>query len=155
MELQRLKINDNIYTLDPMNPLEGMEFGEKVLGAISPTFAAMYEAFKEEGDQGAMFNHLALALRAGGLTPILKEALNQCFTPENESLRDEAVFNKWFRRHPGDMYQLGVKATWELVKPFISPQLGTMLAGFQTRLNQLNPNTELRCLFQKDGESKQ
>lgn len=132
--IARIKIGDNIYTLQKMNPMDGMEYGTQVLSAISPAFGGLYEAVKDNGDYGKVFAEISKAIKGNDFSALLKTAYKQCFTPENESLADEVAFNRWFRKFPGDMYQLGVQAVYELVKDFFPNQLATIASAVQSKL---------------------
>lgn len=132
--LIRIKIEDRVYAVHRFNPMDGMEFGTKLLAIISPSFGGIIEITKEGGDPAKVGVELAKAMKDPDLTPMLKQALGQCFTPENESLADEATFNAYFSQHPGDMFQLGVQAAYALVKDFFPSQLATLASDLQTKL---------------------
>lgn len=139
-DLIRIKIEDRVYTIQPFNPLDGMEYGAKLLGLLAPALGGVIELTKEGGDPLKVGGELATVLKNPEVTPLLKQALGQCFTPENQSLADEAVFNAWFRKFPGDMFVLGGKAVWELVKDFLPKPLGITASGLQTSLSQALPS---------------
>ena len=140
-ELTRIKIEDRVYSVMRFNPMDGMEFGTKLLSVIAPSMGGIVEATKEGGDPGKVGAQLAYALKDPSLTPLLRQAFKQCFTPQNESLEDEAVFNKWFAQHPGDMFSLGAQAMWVLVKDFLPSQLTTIVGDFQLSSSLSNLKT--------------
>jgi len=79
------------------------------------------------------------ALKDPDFTALLKRALDQCFTPQNESLSDIVVFNRYFQEHPGDMFELGARAIIGLVKDFLPSHLATSASVMvQANLSKLN-----------------
>lgn len=139
--LIRIKIDERVYAVQHFNPMEGMEFGTKLLSIISPALGGIIEATKEGGDPAKVGVEISKALKDPDLTPMLKQALGQCFTPENESLSDEAVFNTYFSKHPGDMFQLGGQAAYMLVKDFFPSQLASIASDWQTKLSSAKMST--------------
>ena len=57
---------------------------------------------------------------------LVEEAHRRCYTPQNEALRDEVVFNRWFMEHPDQLYGAGLLAVWHLVKDFFPKTLATL-----------------------------
>lgn len=140
--LIRIKIEERVYSIQRFNPMEGMEFGTKLLSVISPAFGGIIESTKDGGDPAKVGVEIARALKDPELAPMLRRAIGQCWTPENESLADEAVFNMHFSKYPSDMFNLGVQATYSLVKDFFPSQLATVASGWQTKLAPIVTKTE-------------
>lgn len=151
----RITVNDKVYTLNKMNPMDGMEYGMEVLGVITPSMGGVMEATKEGGDATKAFLELGKALKDKGATDILKKALKQCYTPEGESLEDIVAFNKWFQAHPGDMFQLAVVAVWHLVKDFLPSQLATIASSWQTKLTVMATANQSASQSQTGGKQGQ
>lgn len=141
MSLIRIKIEDRVYSVQKFNPMEGMEYGTKILALISPALGGVMEAVKESGDATKVGLEFARALKDPEMAPMLKQALGQCFTPENESLADEVTFNRHFSKVPGDLFQLGVQAAYALVKDFFPSQLVTIASAWQEKLNPVSQST--------------
>jgi hypothetical protein len=118
-ELVKVKLEDRVYSVLRFNPIDGLEFGLKIMSVLSGSFGGWFEATKEGGDVAKVGAELSKAFLNPELKPLLRTALSQVFTPENKSLSDEAVFNAWFIRHPEDMFDLSVRASWVLVKDFL------------------------------------
>lgn len=137
--LVKVLIEDRVYNVQKFNPLEGMEFGTQILAIVSPALGGIMEATKDGGDPAKVGTELARSLKDPSLAPLLKRALGQCFTPENESLADEYVFNKYFAAVPQDLFVLGVQAVWVLVKDFFPSQLATLASAWQQQLNPVQP----------------
>lgn len=137
----RIKIEDRIYAVQRFNPLEGMEYGAAIAAVLSPSLGASIGAAQEKDYAKTAMVALSAALKEPNIAPLLKRALGQCFTPQNESLSDEAVFNQYFMKFPQDMFELGVQAAWVLVKDFFPNRLRTLLDGFQIPSN-LSGTTE-------------
>ena len=129
-ELIRIKIEDRVYPCQRFNPMDGMEYGAKIAGLIAPVFTSLSGDNTKDGIAA-----LSTLSRDPLLTPMLKQALGQCFTPQNESLGNEAVFNSWFQKHPGDMFELGIKAVWALVEDFLPSPLAMTAKGLQEKLS--------------------
>lgn len=132
--IYRIKIDERVYAVQPFNPVDGMEFGTKLLGIISPALAGAFELVKDDGEMSRVGLELGKALKDPGLTPLLRQAYKQCFTPDNQSLADEAVFNQWFLKYPQDMFELGVRAAYALVKSFFPSRLATIASGLESKL---------------------
>ena len=147
----RITIGDKVYTVNKLNPMDGLEFGMEVVGVVSPSMGGVLEATREGGDPSKVFVELGKALKDKSAAGILKKALAQCYTPESESLEDIVVFNRWFQAHPGDMFHLAVMATWNLVKDFLPSQLATMAGDWQTKFTISQPASQ----SQPDGKQKQ
>lgn len=135
-EFVRIKIGDNIYTCNMLNPMDALEFGMRAVAVVSPALNGIVEASKTEGDPLRVVTELAKVLKDKEATPLLKEALAQCFTPTNKSLGDEVEFNRWFREHPGDLFHLGALALYHLVKDFFPSQLATMASAMASKMQQ-------------------
>lgn len=130
-EFTRIKIGDCVYICNRMNPLEAMEYGVKVLGLISPALSGVMEATKEGGEAEKVFSELSKSLKDKDAIPLLRQAIGQCFTPDNQSLADELTFNRWFLEHPDHLFHLGAMAVYYLVRPFIPVPLLTTAGAFQ------------------------
>lgn len=133
--LTRIKIEERAYSLTKFAPMDGMEYGTKVMAVVSPALGGLYEATKDGGNAIKMASDFAAVFKDPTLTPLLRQAIGQCFTPKNESLADEYVFNTWFSQHPGDLFQLGVQSAWALVKDFLPSSLVTMASDSQILQN--------------------
>lgn len=116
--MYKVKIGEHVYTIQPFNPIEGLEFGTKLVGVLSPALGGAFELAKESGDMSRIGIELGNAFKDPLLMPMLRQAYNQCFTPDNQSLADEVAFNQWFLKYPQDMFELGVRAAYALVKSF-------------------------------------
>ncbi len=132
--MKKIAIEERVYTLTPFNPMEGMEFGTAVLGIVAPALGGIIESVKEAGDPDKVGAALAASLKDKEIPNLMKRAIGQCFTPQNENLADAATFNKWFIEYPGDMFHLGVKAIWELTKDFFPKPLVTAASGSIAKL---------------------
>ena len=130
----KIKIDDRIYCVRKLSPMEAIDYGLKVATVISPALSGLVEITRESGDQSKALDGLSGALKGGEAGAILKEALRQCFTPENENLADEVTFNRWFQKYPGDMFVLASRAVWDLVKDFLPPMLITRAGEISSNL---------------------
>lgn len=138
-EFTRIKIDDDIYTCNRMNPMEALEFGMGAMGVIAPGMSGVFEATKEGGDVGKVFCELSKVLKDKEALPLIRKAIGQCFTPQNESLADEVTFNRHFQEHPERLFHLGVMAIYHLIRPFIPAQLDTIVSTYQNRLMTVAP----------------
>jgi len=141
------------YAVDLLNPLEALAWGPRVVALLGPSIGKVlsstdFEALKGidlakqgimeaagklQNPLGALFACLG-ELKPEQVTALLNETLQHCYTPQNESLADQSVFNRWFKEYPGDMYPLGVMALVHLVKDFFPSQLVTAASKFQTTM---------------------
>ena len=110
------------YRFEALNPLEAMRFGNRVFKVFGPALLSLASAKK---DGGEMAGEGVLASLAPALSE-MEEALRRCYTPQNEALRDEVVFNRWFMEHPDQLYGAGLLAVWHLVKDFFPKTLATL-----------------------------
>jgi len=148
-----VSVGGNKYAVDLLNPLEALAWGPRVIALLGPSIGKVmgsldFEALKGvdltqqgiaeaagqfKGPLGALFSCLG-ELKPDQVTALLTETLQHCYTPQNESLADMAVFNRWFQEHPGDMYPLGVTALVHLVKDFFPKSLVTTASAFQQKM---------------------
>ena len=144
-DLLRIKIEERVYSVQKFNPMDGMEYGVKLAAMVAPALGGLMAAEeskkKGDADYGKLGADFARSIKDPDLMPMFKKAFGQCWTPENESLGDEAVFNKWFQQHPGDMFELGGRAAFLLSRDFFPSQLGTMLSDYLERLNLASQST--------------
>lgn len=137
-KLIKIKLDDRVYSVVKLNPIDGLEFGLKVMSVLSGSLGGLMEAAKENGDPAKLGAELGKSFASPELAPILRHALNQVFTPENKSLADEAEFNKWFLRFPEDLFILGVKAVWVLIKDFLPKQAVIMITELTAKAQVTN-----------------
>ncbi|MDL2268216.1 hypothetical protein LJC46_09605 [Desulfovibrio sp. OttesenSCG-928-G15] len=135
--IEYIAVGGKRYALDLFNPLDGLAYGNRALAVLGPAIGGMVgsvdifafasvDQAQTALDEAAMGvqGMLASALASCGqvnstdVTMLMNEALRRCYTPQNESLADESVFNRWFREHPEDMYILAAHAMFRLVKDF-------------------------------------
>ncbi len=115
-ELMNFTVNGREYKYHTLSPMEALSFGTKVVQLLSPFLL-----------QGQNVGQAITSLGANeDLPKILKDALGRCYNNKNESLDNEAVFNKWFNEYPEDLFEAGVRATWGLVQPFLPSMLATL-----------------------------
>lgn len=127
-----ITVGDNRYAVEKLNPLEAIAFGNRVLRVAGPALGNMYEAVREGGDFGSVFCTAFAAYESAEVTALMTDALARCYTPRNEPMSNQVVLNSWFREHPGDLYHLGVRAMYELVKDFFPKQLATIASACKT-----------------------
>lgn len=133
--LSFITVNTRRYAIDKLNPLDAVAWGNRVISAIGPSFGGLADAFNEDKNMPASFAKALSSFNHEEVTKLLQDAYQHVYTPENESLADMAVFNAWFRKYPGDLYQVGVMAVYELVKDFFPSQLATAASAFQEKMS--------------------
>ncbi|MBS6142254.1 MAG: hypothetical protein KH745_06615 [Bilophila sp.] len=120
-----------IYRFEALNPLEAVRFGNRVFKVFGPALLSLAAA-KKDGAETAGEGVLAALAPAlsevddDKVSLLIEEALRRCYTPRNEALRDEVVFNRWFMEHPDQLYGAGLLAVWHLVKGFFPKTLATL-----------------------------
>lgn len=147
------------YAMDLLNPIEAIAWGNQALSLFGPSLGKIFESidFKSMEDidldkqglaglanklQAIIAKTLASCgeLKSDEVSKMMNEAIKRCYTPQNEPLGDEAVFNRWFREHPGDLYPLGCMALVHLVKVFFPKQLVTSASDF---LSKMTPSADI------------
>ena len=143
-------VNGRRYTVDLLNPIDAISWGNRALGLFGPLLASVVTvadinkissvadlAGADMGEAWATFGPIissALAscgkLESASASQMMTEAIQQCYTPKNESLADVAVLNSHFREYPQDMFQLGVMALFRLVRDFFPKLPGTAAINF-------------------------
>ncbi len=119
-----------MYRFETLNPLEAVRFGNRVFKVFGPALLSLAAA-KNDGEAAGEGVLAALAPALSGfdddkVSLLIEEALRRCYTPQNEALRDEVVFNRWFMEHPDQLYGAGLLAVWHLVKDFFPKTLATL-----------------------------
>ena len=140
------------YAVDLLNPIDAIAWGNRALALFGPSLGKIVNSIEFDTIQGIdlatmgavevmgkLQGLVAMALascgelKSGEVTELMTEAIKRCYTPQNEALSDMALFNRWFRENPGDLYPLGVMALVHLVKDFFPSQLVTAASGFQAK----------------------
>lgn len=152
--LSFLTVNGRRYAVDLLNPIDAITWGNRALSLFGPSIGKIVNSIDFDALSGIDMLKMGLAevagklqsllsimltscgeLKAAEVSAIMTEAIQRCYTPQNESLGDMAVFNRWFKEHPGDLYPLGAMALVYLVKDFFPSQLVTAASAFQTKKN--------------------
>lgn len=136
-----ITVGGNRYPIDKLNPLDAIDFGSRVAAVVMPTLGGLVGAVDGlNGDpanmklDGKIFREAFIGYKSEETAALMKDALAQCYTPQNEPLNNQAVFNAWFQEHPGDLFQLGAMAVYELVKDFFPSHAATLMTAFQTKM---------------------
>ena len=129
--LGSFSLDDVMYRFETLNPLEAVRFGNRVFKVFGPALLSLAAAKKDDGEAAGEGVLAALAPALSGfdddkVSLLIEEALRRCYTPQNEALRDEVVFNRWFMEHPDQLYGAGLLAVWHLVKDFFPKTLATL-----------------------------
>lgn len=141
------------YAMDLLNPIEAIGWGNRALSLFGPSLGKIFESIDFKGMEELELDKTGLAglaaklqgligktlascgeLKSEEVSAMMNEAIKRCYTPQNEPLGDEAVFNRWFREHPGDLYPLGCMALVHLVKGFFPKQLVTNASEFLSKM---------------------
>ena len=148
-----MSVGGKRYAVDLLNPIDAISWGNRALALFGPALGKVVASidFDElEGIDLAKMKLMEVASKLQGLvsmalascgelkakevSDIMQEAIQRCYTPQNERLGNMEVFNRWFKEHPGDLYPLGVMALVYLVKDFFPSQLVTAASNFQARM---------------------
>lgn len=132
--LSFVKIGPHRYAVQKFHSMQAFDYGLKFIAAFGPKLPELFGAIKEGGDHFRIYSILADMLDCQRSSDLFKEAVGQCFTPENESLADLGIHNRWFNKHPQDMFELAVLALWALLKDFFSARTSTLLAEWQKEI---------------------
>ncbi len=153
INLQYINVGDNRYAINTLNPIEGLEWGNNAMIQFGPVLGHIFQVCPAEQLAALFADALAggiknmdgfiltvqpvLGVALSGLATLdgtkifvmQEKALSRCYTPENEPLSNQAVFNRWFKEHPGDMHLLSWKAIFMLVKDFFPSMPATKTSG--------------------------
>lgn len=135
MNLAKIQVGDNHYAIDPLPPMDALEFGPKAAKVLSPTMSGIMEITNnaDNSSLGKSINVMFANIDPKETAALMREAVGQCWTPKNQSLKDETVFNIWFMEHPNDLYELGLRAIYILAKPYFPKALATMATSLEGR----------------------
>ena len=147
-----IPLGGNRYAVELLNPIDAISWGNRALALFGPSLGKIVGSIDFDKIQSIDLITMGLAevagklqglvsmafascgeLKSDAVTALMTEAIQRCYTPQNEALSDMAVFNRWFREHPGDLYPLGVMALVHLVKDFFPSRLVTAASEFQAR----------------------
>lgn len=147
-----IAVGKNRYAVDKLNPMEAFEWGPRALSLFGPSLGKIVASLEVDKLSDLKLESMGLTeiaaslqkllamsmsscgeLKSAEVVALLREAVQRCYTPHNESLADMAVFNRWFQEHPGDLFPLGGMALVYLVKDFFPSQLVTAASAFLTK----------------------
>lgn len=129
-----ITVGGNRYAIEKLAPLEAVTWGNRVFALIAP---ALGDLFDDSVSRSAGFRAVFSAYDSEAVSRLMTDALRHCYTPGNEPLSNEAVFNTWFRAHPGDLYELGLLAVWELARDFLPSRFASMANLFQGQMQSM------------------
>lgn len=146
MEQIKIKINENTYCVEALAPRDALKYGPEVLNALGPSLGGLVSLGTEGASLADAFKSLFSGLEPDKVEVILDKAFKQCWTPQNQRLADAYTFDAWFMDHPEDMFELGVRAVWELARPFLPGQLATIASVFNQKAAAMS-----QSLSRQDG----
>ena len=111
LDVKKVTINGNEYAVEPLNPHEAILWTNRVMPMLGHVLGR---------DSSGMGEPLETS-------KIMEEAVARCWTPEKEKLSDPEVYNRWFQKHPADLYLLGIEAAREVGRDFLPQWTVTML----------------------------
>lgn len=122
--MSEFKVNGRTYKFDILTPMDAISFGSRVLKAAGGALLSIC-------GEASSVNYKAIADALSSVDPeelssLMREALNRVYTPEQEPLKNEAVFNAWFNKYPEDLFVAGVMAVFEQVRDFFPFGLSTL-----------------------------
>ena len=103
----------NVYAVDIFPPYDAVLWHGRLRAVFGPGLAALLDpsltvqSFTSHPPDGP------------ALSILMQEAVSRCRTPEKEALSDSVIFDNWFRKHPGDLYELGLNACIEPIRDFL------------------------------------
>ena len=159
INLDYITIGDRRYAIELLNPLEAIELGFRAISQFGPflgeciskgdmsELAAVIDGELDSASLHTLHNTLGPLLRAFNTldsktaTDMFQEAIARCYTPGNDALRDDTIFNQWFQRFPRDMYLLGIKALHRLLRDFFMNPLATNASGLNVNAKESSTMT--------------
>lgn len=155
MNLDYISLGTHRYTVEKLNPMDAFDWGPRALALFGPSLGNILSSVDMDALTELDFKNMGLAelaakvqqlvastmtscgeLKCTEVSAMLRDAVQRCYTPQNESLADMAVFNSWFREHPGDLFPLGAMALVQLVKDFFPSQLAIAASAFLKKARQ-------------------
>lgn len=130
-------IGNHKYKYEELAPIDALRFGTqcvKTLGPAASSLLALAGRIQGAAKASDVIESVAPALASieeAKLEALLKVAYGHTYTPQNESLGNEAVFNGWFREHPHELFQVGLTALYMLAKDFFPKPPVTVKTGFR------------------------
>lgn len=130
-------VGSHAYKFEELAPTDALRFGVKVTKSLGPALAKLGEAATNAAGKTdpkelvAAFGPALGMVDDAVLEELLRTAMQRVYTPQNESLSNEAVFNAWFREHKEDLFPVGLYALYHLTKDFFPKALATAVNHFQ------------------------
>lgn len=121
--LKSFTVNKHTYQLEALPPASGLAFGLKAATVLGPVLGDLISiADRRDGISNqeviALLGNSLGNLNDAKVLELCNEALTHCYTPENESLKDGGVYDKWFSEHPDELLIAAGKAVFLLAKDF-------------------------------------
>ena len=122
-------VGADTYKYVELAPLEAMRFGIKVAKALGPAVAKIGEAAsgKDVASVTASIGPALATVDEETLDELLKTAISRVYTPVNECLGNQAVFNSWFKDRKDSLFTVSFMALFHLSKDFFPKALDTIL----------------------------
>lgn len=124
-------VGEHTYKYTELAPVDALRFGAVVTKAIGPALAVLGDAASSASGASNTKDILTAFGPALGLIDeeklleLINTALQRVYTPQNECLGDEVVFNNWFQQHKTDLFQVGLLSLYHLTKDFFPRALAT------------------------------
>ena len=142
--MDSITVNNRKYSIDLLNPMEAIAWSSRAASLFLPLLeqvaagidwkglagldledknsAALME--KLQGAAAAIFGSCG-KIKSKETSDMMNEAIQRCYTPENEPLANMEVYNRHFREYPEDLLILGMMAIGRLVRDFF-PKLSAI-----------------------------
>ena len=130
-------VGTNTYKYEELAPIEALRFGVTVTKSVGPALAKLGEAAagaKNAKDVTGIMEAFGPALGMvddNKLLELMHASFQHVYTPHNECLGNEAVFNSWFRTNKEDLYMVGLLSLYHLTKDFFPKALATAVQRYQ------------------------
>ena len=137
-QLKGFTLNGRFYRIDTIPPDEIMKFGLEVTKLIGPMIGGLEGVnLKDKYRDDKILSLISKA--SNGLNielaeQIFNRAINYVITPEMTYLKNPAVRNEWFLKHPEDIMAVPLKATMEIARDFLLPMLNTFVPSLTANM---------------------
>lgn len=130
--LSTFAVGETVYKYDLLAPVEALRYGTQCAKVLGPALASVMDVVQQFGSDKATVGELVAsaapalaAIDEDKVATLMQTAFKRVYTPANECLGDEAVFNDWFQARPHEMFPVGLLAIYHLSKAFF-PKLPAM-----------------------------
>lgn len=134
--IREFVVGEDTYKYVELTPIEALRFGPRVAKVLGPILHPLISSLDKEGN--VQVKHIMASIGSElekideeEMLKLIMGALTHVFTPQNESLGNEAVFNSWFSVKKSDLFIVGFMAVFKLAQDFFPKVPDTIMTDFR------------------------